>query len=43
MTTVSATEAAELDAIIGTAKQIAKRYRELTGRPLGVTCEVARV
>ena len=41
MNTVSPTEAAELDAIIGTAKQIAKRYREITGRPLGVTGEVA--
>lgn len=41
MTKLSPAVAAELDAIIDTAKQIASRYREITGRPLGVTGEVA--
>ena len=31
----------EVGEIIRTAKRLAKRYRELTGRPLGITGEVA--
>lgn len=35
------TEADELAALLVEVKRLAKRYRELTGRPLGVTGEVA--
>jgi len=38
---LSPADAAELDAIIASAKELARRYRQLTGRPLGVTGEVA--
>lgn len=31
----------ELLALLGQAKQLAKRYREIAGRPLGITGEIA--
>ena len=31
----------ELDALIASIKKISKRYKELTGKPLGVTGEIA--
>lgn len=33
-------KATELSQLLGDAKRVAKRYKELTGRPLGVTGEV---
>lgn len=35
------TQTTELFVLLEQAKQLAKRYRELTGRPLGITGEVA--
>jgi hypothetical protein len=41
MTTVPPENLNEVGELIGAAKKIARRYRDLTGRPLGITGEVA--
>jgi len=41
MTSLTSTELLEVGELIAKAKAIAKRYRQLTGRPLGITGEVA--
>jgi hypothetical protein len=41
MTTVPPQNLNEVGELIGAAKKIARRYRDLTGRPLGITGEVA--
>ena len=33
----------EIEEILGEAKTLAKKYRKLTGKPLGITGEVAEV
>lgn len=41
MSSMSANDSREIGELIAQAKGIARRYRELTGRPLGITGEVA--
>lgn len=40
MQTIKTVDSEQLGEVINAAKKIAKRYRELTGRPLGITGEV---